>query len=92
VAGDAELAEVAIEDSDPKGDAKSECEAKITAFEQRLRDDEGYEPEPEEELAIGRCYQTVGDTAKARKWLQRAAADPATKRRARKSMELLPAN
>ena len=64
--------------------------AQIAAFEQRLRDDERYEPGPEEELAIGRCYQTVGDTAKARKWLQRAAADPATKQRARKALQTLP--
>lgn len=90
VAADAELAEVALEDSDPKGAEKSECKAKITSFEQRVRDDERYEPKPEEELAIGRCYQMLGETAKARKWLQRAAADPATKRRARKALQALP--
>jgi len=92
VAADAELSAMESEDSAPKRGERSQCAAKIAAFEQRVRDDERYEPEPEEELAIGRCYQTVGDTAKARKWLKRAAANPATKQRARKAMERLPAN
>ena len=90
MAADAEVSAVKLDDSDAKSGERSQCAAKITAFEQRLRDDERYKPEPEEELAIGRCYQTVGDTAKARKWLQRAAANPATKQRARKALQTLP--
>lgn len=74
-----------------KGEGE-DCKARVAAFERRLSDDKGYEPEPEEELAIGRCYQSLGDTGKARTWLQRAAADPATKRRARKALRSLPAN
>lgn len=90
VAADAELSAMESEDSDPKQGERFRCAAKIAAFEQRVRDDERYEPEPEEELAIGRCYQTVGDTAKARKWLKRAAANPATQQRARKALQTLP--
>lgn len=89
-AADAELAAVKVDDSDVKTGERSECEAKIRAFERRIRDDDRYEPGPEEALAIGRCYQTVGNTAKARRWLQRAAANPATKRRARKALQTLP--
>ena len=90
VAEDAALASAEADDIDAKRDETSTCRDQVTAFERRLRDDEGFEPAPEEELAIGRCYQRLGDTAKARKWLERAAADPATKRRARKALQALP--
>ena len=90
VAKDADLASAELDDLDAKSDEPSECRVKVTAFERRLGDDESYEPPPEEELAIGRCYQRLGESAKARKWLERAAADPATKRRARKALQALP--
>lgn len=90
VAEDAAFGSAELDDIDAKSDATSECGDKVTAFERRLRDEKGYAPAPEEELAIGRCYQRLGETAKARKWLERAAADPATKRRARKALQALP--
>jgi hypothetical protein len=90
VAEDAALASAEADDMDAKRDETSACRDRVTAFERRLRDDEGFEPAPEEELAIGRCYQRLGKSAKARKWLERAAADPATKRRARKALQALP--
>jgi hypothetical protein len=90
VAEDAALASAEADDMDAKRDETSACREKISAFERRLEDDEGSAPAPEEELAIGRCYQRLGDTAKARKWLERAAADPATRRRARKALQALP--
>ncbi|MDH3655824.1 MAG: hypothetical protein OEN21_16280 [Myxococcales bacterium] len=90
VAEDAALASAELNDMDAKRDETSECRDKVTAFERRLRDQKGYAPGPEEELAIGRCYQRLGDAAKARQWLERAAADPATKRRARKALQALP--
>ena len=90
VAEDAALASAEADDMDAKRDETSACRDQVTAFERRLRDEEGFEPAPEEELAIGRCYQRLGESAKARKWLERAAADPATKRRARKALQALP--
>jgi len=90
VAEDAALASAELDAEDAKRDATSECRVKVSAFERRLRDEEGYAPAPEEALAIGRCYQRLGDRGKARTWLERAAADPATKRRARKALQALP--
>ncbi len=90
LAEDAALASAELGDMDAKRDETSQCRVKVNAFERRLRDEKGYEPAPEEELAIGRCYQRLGETAKARAWLERAAADPATKRRARKALQALP--
>jgi len=92
VAADADFADEEAEDRGAKSAEAGDCKAKVAAFERRLSGDKGYEPGPEEELAIGRCYQTLGDTAKARTWLQRAATDPATKRRAQKALRSLPAN
>lgn len=79
----------APEEADVKGQERSACEAKVTAFEKRLREDKRYEPPPEQELTMGRCYQALGNTAKARQWLERAAADPATRARAQKALERL---
>ncbi len=92
VAADADFADKESEDRGAKSGEAEACKARVAAFERRLGGDKGYEPGPEEELAVGRCYQTLGDTAKARTWLQRAAADPATKRRAQKALRSLPAN
>jgi len=90
VAEDAALASAEADDRDAKRDETSACREKVSAFERRLQDDEGFAPAPEEELALGRCYRRLGDTAKARRWLERAAADPATRRRARKALRALP--
>ncbi len=90
VAEDAALASAELDETDAKRDETAECRGEVTAFEQRLRKDDGYAPTPEKQLAIGRCYQRLGDTAQARAWLERAAADPATKRRARKALQALP--
>lgn len=90
VAEDAALASAELDEADAKRDETAECRDEVTAFEQQLREDDGYAPTPEKQLAIGLCYQRLGDTAKARAWLERAAADPATKRRARKALQALP--
>jgi len=90
VAEDAAFGSAELDDLDAKRDATSECRVRVGAFERRLRDEKGYAPAPEEELAIGRCYHRLDETAKARKWLERAAADPSTQRRARKALQALP--
>ncbi|MGB5349697.1 MAG: hypothetical protein WBN10_08860 [Polyangiales bacterium] len=90
VAEDAAQASAELDEMDVERDETAECRYEVRAFERRLRDDEGYAPTPEEQLAIGRCYQRLGDTANARTWLKRAAAAPATKRRARKALQALP--
>jgi lipopolysaccharide biosynthesis regulator YciM len=72
-------------------DVTATCKRKVDEIERRTRDDKDDVPEPEEELAIGKCYQTLGRVDDARKWLQRAAAHPKTKARAQKALrELAP--
>jgi len=72
-------------------EATATCRRKIDEIERRARDDEDYVPAPEEELATGKCYQTLGKLAQARKWLRRAATHPETKARAEKALsELAP--
>lgn len=90
VAEDAALASVELDEADAKRDETAKCRGEVMEFEQRLRKDEGYAPTSEKQLAIGLCYRRLGDTAKARAWLERASADPATQRRARKALQALP--
>jgi hypothetical protein len=72
-------------------EATAACRRKIDQIERRARDDEDYVPAPEEELATAKCYQTLDELAKARKWFHRAAAHPETKARAEKALsELTP--
>ncbi|KPK15304.1 MAG: hypothetical protein AMJ62_09670 [Myxococcales bacterium SG8_38] len=67
----------------------AECAARIARIEQRGLDNADAEVEPEEALAIGRCYQAAGDERAARKWLRRAAAHPETESRARRALRKL---
>ena len=83
--------EVAAE-ADSAADERSACRAKVEAFEKRRRDERRYRPGPEEQLAIGRCYQTLGDEKKARAWLERAAGHPETKERAAAALRSLSAD
>ncbi len=67
-------------------DAATTCKRKVDEIERRKRADKDYVPKPEEELAIGKCYQTLDKAAEARKWLQRAAAHRETKARAEEAL------
>jgi hypothetical protein len=69
----------------------STCKRKVDDIERRTRADEDYAPTPQEELAIGKCYQELQNVAEARKWLERAAAHRKTKAPAEKALrELAP--
>jgi hypothetical protein len=46
--------------------------------------------EPEQALALGRCYRAAGDVPEARRWLEMAASHRETKRRALKELRSLP--
>jgi hypothetical protein len=71
--------------------AAATCKRKVADIEGRTRADKDYAPTPEDELAIGKCYQVLRNVAEARKWLQRAAAHRKTKARAEKALlELAP--
>jgi hypothetical protein len=72
-------------------DVNTACQRKVDDVERRARADKDFAPTPEEELAIGKCYQALDKVAEARKWLQRAAAHRTTKAPAEKALrELAP--
>ena len=76
---------------DDDGGATADCRRKVDDIERRARKDKDYAPQPEEELAIGKCYQMLDNVAEARKWLKRAAAHRKTKARAEAALrELTP--
>ncbi|MDH3202463.1 MAG: hypothetical protein OEM15_16355 [Myxococcales bacterium] len=70
-------------------DTDATCRKTVADFEKRRRRDAGVKPDPEQELALGRCYAKLGDAKRARTWLERAAAHPKTKTRAQTALEEL---
>ncbi len=72
-----------------EGAPASACKLKVDEIERRARADEDYAPTPEEELAIGKCYQELENVTEARKWLERAAAHRKTKAAAEKALRQL---
>ena len=87
----------AVESSDEEArqdrdDAAEACRKTIADFEKRIRQDEDYAPDPVQQLALGRCYAKLGDTKRARTWLERAATHPKTKTRALTALNELTAN
>ena len=68
-----------------------ECQARLSALERRSSEEDDASVDPEEALAIGRCYQAAGDVDEARRWLMRAASHPDTKARAIRALSELPA-
>ena len=93
----AQSSEVAAKASTPRkqerddDEARAACKRKVDAIERRVRGGKDDAPTPEEELAIGKCYQKLENVAEARKWLERAAAHSKTKALAEKALrELAP--
>jgi hypothetical protein len=68
------------------------CNARVTTLEKMVARKADYEPAPEEQLAVGRCYNLLGNKAKARYWLERAAKHPDTKAAAERELRKLDAN
>lgn len=62
------------------------CRRKIDDLERQARAGKDLDPTPQEELAIGQCYQTLGHVAEARKWLERAASHRRTKSAAEEAL------
>jgi hypothetical protein len=78
-------------DQEQAGDATAICQRKLGEMERRGSDDQDVVTDPEEQLAIGKCYRRVGNLAEARRWLERAAKHPRTRSRAEKVLgELAP--
>jgi hypothetical protein len=65
------------------------CQRKVDDIERRARADKDDAFTPEEELAIGKCYQALDKMAEARKWLQRAASHRKTRAQAEEALREL---
>ena len=65
------------------------CQRKVDDIERRAGADKNRALTPEEELAVGKCYQALNKVAEARKWLRRAAEHRETKARANKALRQL---
>jgi len=66
-----------------------DCRERIARIEERSPNAADEEVAAEQALAIGRCYQEVGNEQEARAWLERAAKDPKTRLRARRALRAL---
>ena len=77
------------QERDDDHDAKAACERKVAEIERHALAGKDRAPTPEEELAIGQCYQVLENVAEARKWLERAAAHRKTKAPAEKALREL---
>jgi len=67
------------------------CRARVSVVEKLLSQNKDYEPVPEEQLAVGRCYNVLGRKNDAKRWLERAARHPETKARAEEALRGLDA-
>jgi hypothetical protein len=72
-------------------DVATTCKQRVDEVERRAKLDEDFTATPEEELAIGRCYQELANAAEARKWLERAATHRKTRARAESALRALKA-
>jgi tetratricopeptide (TPR) repeat protein len=82
-----EAEDKAKEDADKADQA---CKKTVASFEERRRRDVEFKPDPEQQLALGRCYAKLGDRKRARTWLERAIAHPKTRTRAQAALRELP--
>jgi len=93
-AGAARTPALAVESSgeeakEDRDEAAEACRKTVADFEKRRRQDKDYTPDPEQQLSLGRCYATLGDTKRARTWLERATTHPKTKVRAQSALREL---
>lgn len=97
--GDSSGADVAFAEAgdDAKAERQSHalspaCRALRERVDQAMARDDDASPgsvEPEDELSLGRCYREAGDVFEARRWLERAASHPETKRRALRELRTM---
>ena len=83
------MASAEREQARDEDDEAAACKRKVEQMERRRRDEVSYVPGPEEELAIGKCYQMLANVDEAKKWLLRAAEHLETKARAEEALRKL---
>ncbi len=74
-----------------KEDAIAACQRRVEEHEGAEHDEADATIDAEQALALGECYQKLGKKTKARRWLTRAAGEPATKLRAEQALRGLDA-
>lgn len=67
----------------------SECRRRVADHESGDRDEADAAIDAEDALALGKCYQQLGEKKKARRWLKRAAGESVTKARAEQALRAL---
>jgi tetratricopeptide (TPR) repeat protein len=89
-------AAMALDEADARGSAAPDrdealeaCRKAIATHREHAHRDERYTPDAEQQLALGQCYAKLGDETRARRWLERALAQPSTKKRARAALRRL---
>jgi hypothetical protein len=91
-AGESRSPEVAAKASAPRNQERDNdsvtaaCRRKVNEMERRMGADKTHALTPDEELALGKCYQALDNVPEARRWLRRAAAHPKTKVPAEKAL------
>ncbi|NNE18503.1 MAG: hypothetical protein HKN10_08510 [Myxococcales bacterium] len=66
----------------------SACQKRVALFE-KLMASESYKPSAQEQLDVGVCYKKLGKKKAARRWLEGASQDPATRDRALRALEAI---
>jgi hypothetical protein len=70
-------------------DPISACRRRVADHESGDRDEADAAIDAEDALALGKCYQQLGEKKKARRWLKRAAGESVTKARAEQALRAL---
>jgi hypothetical protein len=91
-ASEAAFADEAVAAPAPAGRANAKGQFALSSDCERRADAvaKADEVSGEDALALGRCYRDAEDYAEARRWLKRAAADPKTRKRAKRLLRSLP--
>jgi hypothetical protein len=74
-----------------KEDSIATCRRRVAEHESADEDRADATIDAEQALALGRCYQRLGNEKSARRWLRRAAGEPVTKARAERALRELDA-
>lgn len=88
---DTEAAAPRLAEQERKEDAIAACQRRVAEHEGVEHDEADAAIDAEQALALGECYQKLGKKTKARRWLTRAAGEPATKLRAEQALRGLEA-
>jgi hypothetical protein len=91
VASEIEATAPRVAKEEREEDSIAACRRRIAEHESGDQDRADATIDAEQALALGRCYQQLGNPKNARRWLMRAAGEPLTKARAERALRELDA-